>query len=266
MVIAIGLVGGMALAPWPSPPVTPLPTSDVALQHRVDTAFALHRSLLPYAIDVIANRGTVQIDGSVDDPLERALAERLAGSIAGVQAVDNRLAVAPEHARRLAPRQMTDGSWLDDRRLASALREQLEWNRTTLGLPIEVDSWHGHVSLHGEVPGLREREAAARIASRTAGVRSVYNLITVQGEEQGALGRYGAALGDAWISTKVKSSLLYASEINGLDLRVRTSQGVVALEGMVASRAELDLALEIVAGTRGVRKVDIRGVRIGGRA
>lgn len=265
MVVAVGLITGLALLNPSAQTLGPPATPDAALQHRVDTAFAMHRSLLPYAIDVMANGGTVQIDGSVDDPLERALAEHLAGSIAGVQAVDNRLTVAPEQARRLGPHESLRGPSLNDVRLASALRAQLAWNRTTSGLPIEVDSWHGHVSLFGVVPGLREREAAARIVGRTAGVRSVYNLITVEGETGPAAG-LGKTLADAWISTKVKTALLYASQVNGLDLRVSTERGVVALEGVVATRAELDLALEIAATVHGVRKVDAAGVRVGGRA
>lgn len=265
-VVTIGLIAGLSLLDPPAPPAAPRPPPDAALQHRVDTAFAMHRSLLPYAIDVMANGGTVQIEGSVDHPLERALAERLADSIAGVEAVDNRLIVAPEQARRLGPHESLRAGSLDDRGLASALRAQLTWNRVTSGLPIEVESWHGHVSLYGSVPGMREREAAARIVGRTAGVRSVYNLIGIEGASSSAPTGIGKAIADAWISTKVKTALLYASQVNGLDLRVRTERGVVALEGMVANRAELDLALEIAANVHGVRKVDADGVRISGRA
>jgi osmotically-inducible protein OsmY len=266
MVVSIGLIGALALLSPPEPPRAPPPPPDTALQHRVDTAFGTHRSLVPYAIDVMANRGTVQLAGSVDDPLERSLAERLAGSIEGVEAVDNRLTVAPEHARRLGPHESMRADTLDDHRLANALRAQLAWNRITSGLPIGVDSWHGHISLYGTVPSVREREAAARIAGRIAGVRSIYNLIAVENESPDPADGLGKTVSDAWISTKVKTALLYASQINGLDLRVRTERGVVALEGMVANRAELDLALEIAANVNGVRKVDAAGVRIGGRA
>jgi osmotically-inducible protein OsmY len=65
-----------------------------------------------------------------------------------------------------------------------------------------------------------------------------------------------------WITAQVKSALLYESDVSGLDLRVRTRDGVVLLSGVAANRTELDLAGEIAATVRGVRRVDTRDVTL----
>jgi osmotically-inducible protein OsmY len=265
IVLGVGLATGLAIARYvPGPEPTDLHADDV-LRSRVDLSIALHRALQPFALDVEAEQGRVVLRGSVDNPLERRLAQRIARSVDGVQAVDNRIVVEPHRARWLGHTAMV-GDGRDDRALALAIRAQLRWHRVTRGSSIEVSSQLGHVALQGSVRTLRERDVAQRIATRTEGVQSVDNRVDVRGRGGARglalLGDAGRNLGDVWITAQVKSALLYEPEVSGLDLRVRTRDGVVLLSGVAANRTELDLAGEIAATVRGVRRVDTRDVTL----
>jgi osmotically-inducible protein OsmY len=265
MVLGVGLATGLAIARYaPAPDPVDLHADDV-LRSRVDVSLALHRALQPFAIAVDAEQGRVVLRGSVDDPLERQLAQRIAKSVDGVRGVDNRIVVEPHRARWLGHTAMV-GDGRDDRALALAVRAQLRWHRSTRGSRIDVSSQLGHVVLHGSVKTLSERDIAQRIATRTEGVLSVDNQIDVRGRGAARglalLGDAGRGLGDIWITAQVKSALLYESDVSGLDLRVRTRDGVVPLSGVAANRTELDLAGEIAATVRGVRRVDTHDVRL----
>jgi hyperosmotically inducible protein len=63
-------------------------------------------------------------------------------------------------------------------------------------------------------------------------------------------------LGDTWITTKVKSSLLADSDVAGLDVEVETVNGEVRLSGDVDSQAQIDRAVEIARDIEGVTNVD----------
>ena len=65
----------------------------------------------------------------------------------------------------------------------------------------------------------------------------------------------GEALDDATISVKVKAALLQAPDVKGLDVTVETDKAVVQLSGFVASQAQIDKAVEVAKGVRGVREV-----------
>jgi len=65
----------------------------------------------------------------------------------------------------------------------------------------------------------------------------------------------GEALDDVAITAKVKAALLQAPDVKGLDVTVRTDKAVVQLSGFVASQAQIDKAVEVAKGVRGVREV-----------
>jgi osmotically-inducible protein OsmY len=59
---------------------------------------------------------------------------------------------------------------------------------------------------------------------------------------------------DTWLTTKVKSSLLAAEEIQGNRVTVVTEDGVVYLMGLV-SHAEAERIVNVARSTGGVEKV-----------
>jgi len=71
----------------------------------------------------------------------------------------------------------------------------------------------------------------------------------------------GSDLSDSWITTKVKSTFLYSSNVSGSDIAVSTNNGVVVLTGKVKSGAERALAIELAQNVRGVKSVNAKGLR-----
>ena len=67
---------------------------------------------------------------------------------------------------------------------------------------------------------------------------------------------------DSWITTKVKSTLMYSSNVDGSDIDVTTKKGVVTLSGKLDSGAERALAIELAKNVRGVASVESTGLTI----
>lgn len=71
-------------------------------------------------------------------------------------------------------------------------------------------------------------------------------------------------VGDTWITTKVKASLLADEDVAGLEIDVETVNGVVTLTGNVDSQAQVEEAKRIASDIEGVTDVNTRGLTAGG--
>lgn len=65
----------------------------------------------------------------------------------------------------------------------------------------------------------------------------------------------GEQVDDGVITTKVKSALLADDTVKGLDINVDTAQGMVSLNGVVDSQAQIDMATQIAKSVEGVKDV-----------
>jgi len=65
-----------------------------------------------------------------------------------------------------------------------------------------------------------------------------------------------------WITSKVKSSLIYSRNLDGLNIKVDTKSGLVSLNGIVANYAEKELAVEIARNIRGVKGVNADALKV----
>ncbi len=68
-------------------------------------------------------------------------------------------------------------------------------------------------------------------------------------------------ISDSWITSKVKSVFLSNTNIGGLDIKVETVDGVVALSGVVPTTAERDLAIAKAKEIKGVKGVAADGLK-----
>jgi hyperosmotically inducible protein len=69
-------------------------------------------------------------------------------------------------------------------------------------------------------------------------------------------------MGDAWITTKVKTDLLATPDVSGLAIDVDTKNGVVMLKGSVDNKAQVDKAVAVTKKIDGVKKVDSSGLKV----
>lgn len=65
----------------------------------------------------------------------------------------------------------------------------------------------------------------------------------------------GEHFDDAWITTKVKASLVEDPAVKAREVKVETFKGVVQLSGFVESQEAMDRAVEIASGIKGVTSV-----------
>lgn len=234
--------------------------SDLWLKASLVTTYTLNQHLNPFDLDVSVNDGVVTLRGTVDSNVEKDLATELARGVEGVTAVDNQLAV--ESGSAGVSRDDDLMQRVNDANLTAKVKSQLLWNANTQGMRIDVDTDDGVVTLRGTVASAAEAELAAQIARNTSGVRSVQNALEVEAgqkpmsaEAEDAALELKGELSDTWVTTKVKTSLLYNRGVDAAAIDVTTRDGVVTLSGEVRSDYEVKRAGEVAAEIVGVREV-----------
>ncbi len=164
--------------------------------------------------------------------------------------------------------------------LTTAVKSKLAADDTVKSYRIDVDTKEGVVTLNGAVDTAAARTRAVELARGTEGVRDVVDRLTVtpgttpttgvddkvSGEGREAArdadantgdttDRAGDAVGDAALTTKVKTKFLADNDISGLKIDVDSNNGVVTLTGNVPTAAGKALALKVARSTDGVKSV-----------
>lgn len=114
---------------------------------------------------------------------------------------------------------------------------------------ISVVSFNGIVLLVGQLKSEMLRGEATNIANQVRNVKRVHNELTVSGPIS-----VPARSNDAWLKTKIKSTMLATDGINPLEVKVVVENGIVYLMGLV-SKPQADLAVTIARQTYGVQKI-----------
>ena len=114
---------------------------------------------------------------------------------------------------------------------------------------VNTNSYNRTVLLTGEVPSEADKATVEQIVARIDNVVSVVNELTV-----GPPNSFNEKTKAAYITTKVKASLVDAKDVFANQIRVVTHRGVVYLMGRVTER-EAQRAAEIARGVSGVTKV-----------
>ncbi len=114
---------------------------------------------------------------------------------------------------------------------------------------INVTSYNRQVLLTGEVPDEAAKQLAEQTVAKVDNVRSVVNELGVMSAS--TLTQRGT---DAFITGKVKASLVDAKDLTATAFKVVTERGAVYLMGRVTQR-ESERATAIVRGISGVNRV-----------
>lgn len=145
--------------------------------------------------------------------------------------------------RRTSGMQLEDGRI--EQKFAAAVREHLpEAGR------LSATSYNRVVLLTGEVRNGSDKAKAEALARAVENTRAVVNELEVVSMVS-ALGQRSK---DAFITSKVKASLIDAQDLQANTIKVVTEQQVVYLMGLVTAR-ESRRAAEIARGVNDVRKV-----------
>ncbi len=117
---------------------------------------------------------------------------------------------------------------------------------------INVTSYNNAVLLSGEAPSPELRTRAEQLVGQVEKVKHVHNELDVA-----APSSLASRSSDAWITTKVKSSLLQVDGLRNFDptrVKVVTERGVVYLMGLLYAQ-EADAVVSTVRRVGGVQKV-----------
>ncbi len=233
------------------------------------TTYALSPYLKASSISVAVDSGKATLTGRVAEDVNKELATQIALGVTGITDVDNRLVVQSDF---VAPRNAEDRRYaqsVSDATITSSIKARLGWSQYAQGHEIAVRTTDGHVVLTGSVDSKEGALAAGRLASNTTGVTGVDNRLLVAKKSVAMTSEQGVAtptlatdIADTWITTKVKSTCLYSSNVQGSDIDVSTLRGVVTLRGDLDSGAERALAIELARNVNGVSSVETTSLAV----
>lgn len=260
--LAIAATSGALAADTVSQDIT-----EARQETQIWTTYALSPYLRASDLNVSVDNGKATLTGTVEEGVNKDLAKQIALGVSGVTEVDNQIVVHPDYKPLAQSTERSYGEVIDDASITAAVKSKLLWSRHTSGLAANVDTKRGKVTLQGTADSAAARDLAGRMALNTRGVESVDNQLMVHETKPAVVGTVkdaaheaGDDVADAWITTKVKSTLMYTRNVDGTHIAVSTKNGVVTLSGKVDSGAEHALAVELAQNVRGVKSVSHTGL------
>jgi osmotically-inducible protein OsmY len=262
--LAIGGISGAANADTVSQDVT-----EARQESQIWTTYALSPYLRANDLKVSVDNGKATLTGKVDESVNKDLAKQIALGVSGIKEVDNQIVVQHDYVAPAASSTRSYGEAIDDATITATVKSKLLWSKSTDGLTADVDTNRGRVTLKGTADSKDAKALAGRLALNSRGVESVDNQLVVTPKKPTVVDSAKSSakeaeqdISDSWITAKVKSTLMYSSNVNGSDIDVSTSAGVVTLKGKVDSGAERALAIELADNVRGVKSVQAQSLTV----
>jgi hyperosmotically inducible protein len=134
-----------------------------------------------------------------------------------------------------------------DDRIESSARKSYVFKTYLKDDDIKIQSKDGAVTLTGIVSEESHKSLAQETVAGLPGVESVDNRLEVKGDRP-------AEKSDAWLSAKVKTTLLFHQNVSAMT-EVSTKDGIVTLKGDATSLAQKDLTTEYARDVEGVKDV-----------
>lgn len=241
--------------------------TDARQEAQIWTTYALSPYLRANDLKVSVHNGKATLTGSVEEDVNKDLAKQIALGVGGVKEVDNQIVVKADYTPPARSSDRSYGERIDDATVTAKVKSKLLWSTYADGMSTNVDTKMGKVTMTGTAASATAKELAGTLASNTSGVLSVDNQLIVKPSTAAvATAKKPASephvVSDTWISAKVKSTYMYSSNVDGSDISVDTTGGVVTLTGKVDSGAERALAIELAKHIRGVNSVESKGLII----
>jgi osmotically-inducible protein OsmY len=241
---------------------TPAATmKSVRQEAQIWTTYQISPFLRGSDISVSVENGKVTLTGTVSEDVNKDLAKAIAAGVEGVRSVDNQIKVDENYQAAKPEKERGYAVMVDDAGITTAIKSKLMWSKFSDGVTTDVDTYQGKVTLSGEVSNQASIDNMTSMAENTEGVVSVDSQLTISDKPMNHKKRdkdeenESHVLADSWITTKVKSTYMYSSNVDSDDISVSTLDGVVSLEGELRSGPERALAIELAKNIRGVKSV-----------
>jgi osmotically-inducible protein OsmY len=257
--LALASISGSSFADTMSNDVT-----EARQESQIWTTYSLSPYLRANDLKASVDDGTATLTGTVNEDISKDLAKQIALGVSGIEKVDNQIEVDADY---VSPARTSDersfGEVVDDATITATVKSKLLWSKNTDGLKMDVDTRMGEVTLLGNADSSASKELAGRMAQNTRGVVAVDNQLVVDKAKPASEDKAEAAeqdssepIADTWITTKVKSTFMFSSNVENDDITVSTLDGNVTLSGTVSNGAEQALATELAQNIRGVKTVN----------
>jgi osmotically-inducible protein OsmY len=185
-------------------------------------------------VGVEVDRGIVTLTGTVDGWAKKLAAQEAAHRVAGVLDVANDIEV-----------KLLGSPLSTDAELARAVRNALQWDVRVPHERIRTTVSNGHVRLEGSVDSWRQREDAERALRHLHQVVSVTNDLVV----------HASTVDPHAVRETIEEALDRRAHREADRIEVRVNDGVVTLDGHVATYLEKRAILGAAGHAPGVREV-----------
>lgn len=195
--------------------------NDVQIRSAVKDALLYDPRLKGTDLDVRVNYGAVSLAGTVPTVSAKRAAEQDASNTLGVRRVNNYIKVRPR-------------DWPGDPAVTEQVREALARDALLDGYDLQCSSHFGRVYLRGEVDTVAQKQRAEAVAANVPGALDVINRVRVDDVWQ--------PKPDDEIQEDVRRVIRWSSLLDGTRVAVSVEDGVVLLEGYVASHQQREVA------------------------
>lgn len=208
--------------------------TDIQIQKDVMEEILWEPFLNASQIGVSVKNGIVTLSGQVDSYSKKLAAEKAAKKVAGVKAIaeDIQIGVSPVYNKT-------------DTEIAEAIVNALKWHTAVQDEKIKIKVENGFVTLDGEVEWEYQRNYAKRAIENLAGVRAVYNLITVKPQ-----------LSSSALKQKISAAFHRSATIDAEHVVADVIGKKVLLSGTVRSYAEKEDAETAAWNAPGITEVE----------
>lgn len=204
--------------------------SDAEIVERIRNLLEKELQELSYDIKVRCVDGHVTISGIVDTLSEKSEIERLVRRVNGIKKLENSLTIS------------TDGTFTDkeaEYEVINKLRDNPNLN--SVGAKVEG----GTAILMGTVDNAKVKREAMETAKEAFGIKDVVSNMQVKD---------AGKIDDITITNRIVEELR-SHGISNNDIAISVDDGYVRLSGFVNSRSEMEMAIELIEGIEGIRKV-----------
>ena len=142
------------------------------------------------------------------------------------------------------------GGTVDDLKIKTNIQNAWLQTNPLMQRDLDVTVYQGRTLLTGNAPNPEFKAQAKEAASRTPGVKAVYDEIEVAPDE----GTWESAK-DTWITSRIRTELTFNPNVRSVNYTIETANKSVYLIGSARSQAELDIATTVARTTPDVKRV-----------
>ena len=144
------------------------------------------------------------------------------------------------------------GTEIDDGVVTARVKAALLDDEVVRSGEFKVETRKGEVQLSGFVSNQPQIDRAVEVTRAVTGVKSIQNNVVLKGTPT----TLGNEVDDDIVTAGVKAALFADAAVKSSDVAVATRKGVVQLSGFVNNPGQMDRAIEVTRGVKGVKSVD----------